>query len=71
MSVSGICSYCKENWHHCKCDQFHPIEPFTISTEEIESLQLYFYKRAGYISAEFDQPVLDFIKRLDDYVKPN
>lgn len=62
----GICTKCRENFFNCKCSQFFPNEPFTLTKEEIIALKEYFYKRAGYISAEFDEVVLQVIKRLDN-----
>jgi len=72
--ITDICSKCHEDGLHCKCDQFHPNLPnfiiqkgIVVNENEIKSLIDYFYKRAGYISPEFDQEVLNFIKRLDNY----
>jgi hypothetical protein len=38
-----------------------------IKEEEALALNDYFLRRAGYISHEFDQPVIEFNKRLDRY----
>lgn len=37
--------------------------------DEALALSEYFLKRAGYVSHEFDQKVIDFCKRLDKYVE--
>ena len=64
----GICSYCRNDFFNCRCDTFHPIEEkvFKLNKREVEALLDYFYKRAGYISAEFDPMVLNIIKRMDN-----
>lgn len=42
-----------------------------LSNEEIKALLEYFYKRAGYISHEFDPIVIEIIRRMENYVKEN
>lgn len=40
-----------------------------LDKDEALALNDYFLKRAGYVSHEFDQKVIDFNKRLDNYVE--
>ena len=62
--IEGICSHCKEDFNNCKCEQFHP-NVLLIDKDEAQALYDYFLKRAGYISPEFDEAVLKFVKRLE------
>jgi len=42
---------------------------FFLTIEESRALADYFLKRAGYISNEFDEPVLCIIRKLDEFLK--
>jgi hypothetical protein len=47
------------------------VELFTLTTDEVKALYDYFIKRAGYISYEFDLPMIVLIKRLNQYIEDN
>jgi len=60
----------KEGVIVCPRQEFDKHEKFLVLTqEEAIALNDYFLKRAGYVSHEFDQTVIDFNKRLDRYVE--
>lgn len=40
-----------------------------LSIEEVLALREYFYKRAGYISPEFDGELFPLLKKLDYYAE--
>ena len=42
---------------------------FYLTEEEAKVLYDYFLNRAGYISREFDEKVLELIKRLREYIE--
>lgn len=42
---------------------------FILTEEEVKALYDYFYKKAGYISYEFDYLIILLIKRLDNHLK--
>lgn len=42
---------------------------FKLNKEERQSILDYVYKRAGYISPEFDKEFLDLIKRIEEFDK--
>lgn len=52
-----------------KLDESYKPNVILLDKEDAEKVYDYFLKRAGYISNEFDQPVLDFIKRLEEFLK--
>lgn len=66
----GICSKCQKDFMECQCTQFYPNiqEKFELTQEEVVALLDYFVKRAGYISHEFDSPVHEIIKRLNNFI---
>lgn len=69
---SGKCIKCGEDFLNCCCEQFHPNmveQDFLLDRKEISALLDYFYKRAGYLSYEFDMEVHRVVKRMEDYVK--
>ena len=48
-----------------------PEIPFTLTDAEVKALYEYFMKRAGYISYEFDYPLITLINRLSRYIYGN
>lgn len=46
-----------------------PIKEFKLSKIEAMALYDYFQMRAGYISYEFDMPVINLIRRLKEFLE--
>ena len=58
---------------NCRCDSFHPPineeNAYAISYETLLALREYFFKRAGYISHEFDPLVHEFVTKMDKWIR--
>ena len=44
-------------------------EQFVLSIEEVRALNRWIYARVGYISYEYDYPVIQLIRRMNRYLE--